>query len=484
MAKMDKIVKDLLDQAKDDLESSRKQEARDRLNIYYDNWDDILEDEIEEQFAKETRENVKQMRAQDSNVLKRIVKEISIVYQKEASRSYTIGEGEKAKEDERYNDLMKQIPVNLTLQETNRLTNLCNESLIYIVPRNERIEYDILTPDLVEVYQSETNSKEFEAIVFTQSFVDTKGNTSLFYVYWDIYGRHLKYDQDFNPVKIEDNSEGINPYKDPDNPGQTILPFVMFHKDFPIDSIWNTTGGGDLVSGTKQIGVLLTYLNYLFKVASFKQLVFSGISIDEIPKKLIYDPLFPLVNKNTEGNISTVDHQIDITPLWELIYSKIGALANNYGLSLDNFKLSGDAESGWALQIKNLGLDKIVKEQIKLYRWHELDLFNKTRIVNNTKYKDKISEKGIFKVDFAELQYPENPEDIRKQWKFDIALGAKSITDYAMAVNPDLKTDDDAKKHIEENVEINKTIAEETGVSIEKLLEKAFTEEKEEPLVE
>jgi hypothetical protein len=136
---MANLVKDLLKKAKEDLESSRKQEVSDRLDIYRDSWEKILNNELNAQFHEKTRGNIKQMLALDSNVLKRVVKEISVVYQESAVRSYTLGEGEQAKEDETYQELLSKIPINIIMQETNRLTNLCNESLIYIVPRGEKL---------------------------------------------------------------------------------------------------------------------------------------------------------------------------------------------------------------------------------------------------------------------------------------------------------------------------------------------------------
>ena len=471
------IVRDLLVELKNNLELARKREVEDRLNIYNDSWKHILTTEINNQFNKKTRGNVLQMLAYDVNVLKRIVKETSIVYQNDAKRSFITGEGDEAKEDENYNELLKKIPMNLTMQENNRLTNLNNENIVYIVPRNDRIEYDLLTPNLVEVVQSESNSKEIEAIAFTQTFVDTKGETSTNYIYWNIFGQHLKFDAELDPIPIEGNEDDINPYKDPNNKKQTILPFVIFHKDFPINTVWNVTGGGDIVSSTKQVGVLLTYLNYLFKTQSFKQKVFIGINQDEIPKDLVNDPLWSFGISNKEGDVKILDYQVMLDKLWEIIYAKIGAIANNYGMSLDNFKIIGSAQSGYALRIKNLGLEKVVKEQIKMYRWHELELFEKTKIINNQQYsKKQIAEEGTFKIDFAEQTYPESPQDVRDQWTFDIDMGAKSIADYAMFVNPDIKSTEEAVTWIEKNVEINKKIKEETGVTLIDV-DKAFAKE-------
>jgi hypothetical protein len=444
----DNMIEELLKITKNNLESARRQECEDRLEIYSDAWEDILKDAIDDQFHEKTRGNVKQMLAYDINVLKRIVNEISVVYQQAATRQYLIGEGEEAKEDERYNELMSLIPVNLTMEKTNQMTNLCNESLIYIVPRNDRIEYDILTPDLVEVYQSSKNAKEIEAICFTQSFVDTKGDTTLYYIYWDTQGHHYKYDANLNPVEI------------------------------PVNTVWNTTGGGDIVNSTKQIGVLVTYMNYLFKTQSFKQKFFKGISTKSVPKDLIHDPLWSLASKSAEGDITLLDYQVMMDKLWAIIQDKVAAVSNNYGISKDNFHLIGSAESGYSLKIKNLPLEKVVDQQKKLYRWHEKELFEKTMIVNNEQYKNKkIAENGVFKIDFADPEYPESPEDTRKAWSFDIEMGAKSVADYAMFVNPDLKSEDEAVAHIEKNVELNKTVAEETGLDINTILKRAFEEE-------
>ena len=472
---MAEIFEELLIKLKGDLETARRQEAENRLSIYNDAWLDILDAEMDNQFNEKTRGDVKQMPAIDQNVLKRIVNEVSVVYQSPANRAFIIGEGDTAKEDENYNDLMNAIPINLTMEKTNRMTNLINESLIYIVPRNDRIEYDILTSDLVEVYQNPENSKDVEAICFTQTLVDTKGTATIYYIYWDVAGKHLKFDADFEPVSIEGNPNDENPYKDPNNKGRTILPFVIFHKDFPINTVWNPTLGGDVVSNTKQVGVLLTYLNYLYKTQSFKQKYFTGVNVKDVLKDLVNDPLWNIVINSPDGKVGVLDYQVAIDTLWEIIMAKIGAVANNYGMSLDNFKLVGAPESGYALKIKNLPLEKIVEGQIKLYRWHEKDLAEKTRIINNYQFKNaKINEKAVFKIDFAEPVYPENPEDTRKQWTFDIQMGAKSAADYSIAVNPDLKSEKEAIESIKKNMKTNALIEEETGQDIGAILNKAF----------
>lgn len=467
------IVEMMLEKAKDGLTAARKKNVIERLNIYNDYFKDIIKTEVDLQFSEKTRANIKQMIDDSNNLLKRIVNDISVVYQESAQRSYQVN----GKDDGRYLDLISKMPLDLITQEVNRLTNLCNETLIYIVPRNGRIDYDILTPDYVEVYQDEDDPTKPVAIIFTQSYVDTKGKTKIYYIYFDVFGNHFKFDEDHNPVRIPDNPEGINPYQDPERRDRTVLPFVIFHKKFPRTQIWEDTSGQDLVSATKQIGVMLTYLNYLFKVQSFKMLYLAGIDIKDVPVELVFDPLFPKVFPDSSGSMGVVDYQIDLRQLWSIIYEKVGVIANNYGLSLDNFKLTVQAQSGFALKIKNSALEKIVNEQKKFYRYYERELFEKTKIVNNSQYKDKIADNGVFKVDFAETEYPESPDEIRNQWKFDIQMGARSILDYVMYVNPDIKTREQAEKQLRDNVELNNRISDELGVNVDKLVESALAQQ-------
>jgi len=467
------LIQTLLSNLKLTMDSQRQAETEKRLNIYDDNYEQIIKEAVDAQFNKKTRDKISQMIDVSSNVLKRIINDISLVYQDPAQRSYIVGE----EPNERYAELMESIPANIIMQENNRLTNVCNEDLIYIVPRNNKIEYDIVTPDLVEVFQDSEDPTKAEAILFVQSFVDTNDNTEIYKIYWDVYGNHIKFDADNNEVE-----NFGNPYIDPDNKERTVLPFVIFHKSFPRSSIWNRTGGTDLVNGTIQVGVLITYLNYLIKVNSFKQLYLAGIKTEDIPTEMILDPLFPLIATEANGKIGTIDYQVEFEKLWSVIQQRIGMIANNYGLSLDNFKLTISAESGFALKIKNQGLEKVINEQKKFYRYYESELAKKTIIVNNTMYKkDKIPDNGTFIIDFAGVSYPESPEEVRNDWLFNIKIGAKSIYDYVKFINPDIKDNDQADEVIKRNSDNNKKVITDYGIDIEGIIDTALNEGSEEP---
>ncbi len=461
------VIRKTLKSAKLLSDQQRRSKSEKRLDIYRDDWKLHLKHAIDQQFSPKTRDKIKQMIDDSVNIPKRIINDISLVYQKEAKRAFISGEDDSAKEDENYKKVIAGIPTDIIMQEVNRLTNLLNETLVYIVPRNGKIEYDILTPDQVEVFQDDEDPTKPVAILFFQTSVDTVHDTAVRKIYWDVFGNHIIFDE--NDQEVE---RMVNPYKDPNNSERTILPFVIFHKNYPKCDIWERTSGDDLFSAAIQIGVLLTYLNYSLKTNSFKQSWMTGIRKKDVPASIVFDQLYPLMNPNTDGKFGTLDFTVEFEKMLNAIIGKIAMIANNWGLSLDNFKLTISAQSGFALRIKNFGLEKVVIEQKKFYRFYENELFQVTRIVNNTAFsKNKIKDEGNFVIDFADLLFPLDPEENRKQWGFDLKLGAKNILMYIMDVNPDIKDAKSAEAFLIENVRINKEVAGKAGIDIDSILD-------------
>lgn len=461
------IIRQTLKEAKLSNDSARRAQIEKRLNIYNDDWVSIIKAELDKQFSEKTREYIKLMPDDSVNIPKRIINDISLVYQREARRAYVHGEGENAKEDENYKKIISNIPIDIIMQEANRMTNLCNESLIYVVPR-DNIEYDILTPDQVEIFQDPEDSTKPLAILFYQTCVDTVDDTTIIRkVYWDIFGNHRIFDHNDQEIqKLE------NPYKDPDNKDRTILPFVILHKSYPKCDIWDRTGGNDLFSAAVQVAVLLTDLNYSMKVNSFKQQWMTGIKKVDAAPEVVLDPLYPHMNPSTDGKFGVLDFTVDQMKALNVIIGKIGLIANNWGLSLDNFKLTVSARSGFALRVENFALEKVVIEQKKFYRHYENEIFKVTKIVNNTINIDKqIKEDGQFIVDFSELLFPLDPEENRKQWAFDMKLGAKNILQYIMETNPDIKDTKQAEEFFLSNIKLNKEASTKAGIDINAILD-------------
>ena len=76
----EQVITESFLRAKWDAELKRMEEAENRLSLYMDDYEAIIQEKMEEVFAKDTYEKLKNKVNQSQNILKRIVEEISIIY--------------------------------------------------------------------------------------------------------------------------------------------------------------------------------------------------------------------------------------------------------------------------------------------------------------------------------------------------------------------------------------------------------------------
>lgn len=471
------LIRKSIEIAKDSVEAERKTETERRLEIYTDNWKGHLLNAVKAQFNKRTRDNVAQLLDTTQNILKRVVYLVSQVYSNGVTRKAILN-GNQEETDLRYEELMNDGSIDVKMTEVNRYTNLLGEMAIGLVPKNDKVELIIVTPDLITITQDQTDPTKIDSLTYDVAYCNSVGQEDYKRIYWDIYGNHKVFDMnglDITAKELPDNPEGINPYKDPFNKDRTIIPFVVTHAKLPIWDFWGWTEGLDLVDGTLMCGVLLTYINYLLKVNSFKQLSLNNIAAKDLPEGLILDPLFPLRFSGEGAGATVLDFTNDPRPIAEVVKDKINALINAYGISGDLYRASNSGQSGYALKLSRDELYQRREEQVKVYKYYEQELFEKMRIVNNTAYPLKpINVNAEFYIDFNEMLFSESPDDIRKQWEFDIKLGVKSLVDYMIYINPDM-TPEEAIKKLDENKRLN-GIAKNKGLDVESILS-SFTQQ-------
>ncbi len=443
---------DFIDQnflkAKLDAEKARMDEAEDRLSLYMDDYEAIIQAEMEAIFSKDTYDKLKDKVNQSQNVLKRIINEISTIYKEEAKRTI------EPKSD-RYDELKKELNLDLKMRRANRFTNLLNECLIKVDVRDGKIVHDFITPHICSVIQDDKDPTKARAIIYQMTWVDTRYKTDIEYHYWDDDGNYFIFDKHW--VIKEVIYDGNSPYKDKDRKGKFILPFVVFHRQEPLCNFWDQDSGRDLYNAATTIGVKMTLFDDYFHTASFKQIYMIGDAA-KMPQDQRKDPLTIMTVPPGEGAaIGTLDIQANLMDMKQAVMFGITSIMNNYGISSDQWTLSFTELSGVALRIRMQPLEEIRREQIPLYRDYERDLFEKTRMVNNawasTMGWKKIPDKSTFAVDFGDVTFP---EDAMQRFGYRTKLmqsGLISLGQYYQDFNPDIKDEEEAEKKIIENLE-------------------------------
>ncbi len=441
------IIEQSFLRAKFDAERERMEEAENRLSIYMDDYEAIIQEEMQAIFAKDTYNKLKDKVNQSQNILKRIVNEISTIYKAEAKRVI-----EPA--SDRYEELQKINNYDLKMRRANRFTNLLNECLIKVDVRDGQIVYDFITPHICMVIQDDKDPTRAKAIIYQITWVDTRSKADIDYHYWSDEGDYFIFDKHWKIKEVI--YEGNSPYKDKKRLGKFILPFVIFHRQEPLCNFWDRDSGRDLYNAATTIGVKMTLFDDYFHTASFKQIYMIGDATD-MPQEQRKDPDTIMTVPPGEGAaIGTLDIQANLEDMKQAVMFGITSIMNNYGISSDQWTLSFTELSGVALRIRMQPLDEIRREQIPLYRRYERELFEITRMVNNAwaskmKWK-KIPETTKFAVDFGDVTFP---EDAMQRFGYRTKLmqsGLISLGQYYQDFNPDVKDEKEAEKLIIENL--------------------------------
>jgi len=481
------------------------------INIFRDNWSYIILEELNRQVSKETFDDLKFLTSQELNILKRVTKELSVVYNKPAQRTAYIESDLEAIEStepqviEEYEDVTKDTNKDEALQAVNEYTNLTNNVVLKPTWRNNKLDYDIFLFNNVEIYTDPENWQEIVAVKYyngldvqadhyytggsyfglnSASYLPTmkveqdKGfggdmiqdyYSAVLWVKKDIKNNGIVedngYTKEFKGGKIYyiypkqdyefvQEEEGI-PYLDDD--GNPILPFVLYNRVYPIDNLLNFTEGNDVRDLTVNVAILLIYLNTVEKYQSFKQIVINTDDPESIPSDIKTGPSDVIINPTKEGggSVDVLDLQTDIKSKYDMIKERIVNVLAGYGISPQNYTMSAAPASGFALKISNIGKIESREAQLPLYRNKEQELFNIERIIWNYHNPSRpLDRSAKLAVDFAELTFPKSPDEKIKDDEFNLKHNIITEIDILMRENPDL-TEDEAKRIYQENKVVN-----------------------------
>jgi len=451
------MIRESIMRAKLAANAERKIESAKRLDYYRGDQEQHLMRVLAKQFKHPER-----LRLQPtfSNIVRRIINEVSVVYKRPAQRSLMInGKKVEGKGADAFSKMYENARADAVLKKVNRYTNLLNTIGVQAVWRNEAVALDVLTPDILNVVQNAMDPTQASAVIIEQGYADTVtlegpsnpfGATSLFIAWTE--ESHQVFDEQGRPRPDLANESGANPYG--------MIPIVFFRDSYPDSYFWNE-GSFDLINAQETLNVFLTELNQLVKMQSFSVPVIigdappEGVTVD--PSNFISIPLSDATAGKGQPDFKFVSPSPKIAEIIEVIREQVRRIADDWGLSMDSFKLSGSPASGLSLKLSNIRLIERREDDVALYMDYERELFNVMRAVWNAHCPggEEIPDKAELSINFAELNFPEDPAAEDQRWITQINQNVRSRAQWLMSIDPDIKTDEEAVEKIESNMEIN-----------------------------
>ena len=415
------------------------------LRMYRNNWKDDLDDRLKKQYIPEVYDRFSPMKDVSVNIFRRIIRRICSVYKKPAARELVKGEG--ARESNSWEEWKTSSNLNVIMQEAHRLSKACTVCYLYIraSEEKERILLTVLTPDIVHVEVDPEDNVTPVSISYQFTITDPKHkkkNTQYWVYYTDDYrfflnqaGEKLDKDPRTGEIYEQDNKYGI-------------IPIVPFQAELPVVEYYNEHWNENAYECNMQIGLDKTRINNLIKFQTHKQIALSG-EVDEKVKKSVLGEAAALL-LGQDGQASVLDLTSgSIDALDKHIHGNIMTIAEEFGISPDDFVAQGNVQSGFALKIKSQSLEEIREADIVICDMVEKQLFETFRIIHNTDFDNSIPEDLMLSFNPGEINFPNPWPEEQAKWEFKFQHGVANEIDYLISEDPDLSRVDAEKKLIE-----------------------------------
>jgi hypothetical protein len=409
----------------------RKEEAAKRLDYFHDEQLGHLETRLNQLFSDPSA-----MVKVALNVVKKVVNNLAQVYRESPTRLLEGSDSDK----ELYTGIIESMALDVKLKLASRYAKLLKTILLRPVWRNERLDLDILTGNILDVETGE--SPEILLKVLVTDFGTSEKIEEVEYSLWTPESwQRLNY-------RGQTIEEAPNPYG--------VLPFLaVFDYPPPSSSFW-LPGGDDLISLQEACNLKLTDLLYLLSTQSFGVGYIKG---GQGGGSLKVDP-GALCELPENGEIGFANPQARIEEVVGAIDKLIKWACVSHGLSAASMSTDPQEASGLSKLVDSRELSEMRSEDVALWLSYEKRLFQLTRVVWNAHNPTKrLSESATLKVDFADPRPETDPKTQAEAWEKLLGFGVISPVDIAMQQNPDLKTREDALAYLiqvqEESRELN-----------------------------
>ncbi|GAB6035729.1 hypothetical protein JCM15519_02880 [Fundidesulfovibrio butyratiphilus] len=398
----------------------RKMDAAKRLDFYHDGQLEHLKVMLADRFAQPEK-----LVPLFINVVKKVINLRAMVYMEEPKRSVDGTDADKAL----FAEVAGQCSMSVKMKQASRLVKLLKTVMVRPVWRNNRLQLDILTPDILDVTTGDS-PEDTTAVCVTHYPESGKTEEMTFSVWTPESWQRLDY-------QGHQTDGGANPYG--------VLPFLPLWDRAPVDSFW-LAGGDDLIVGQEAInqalvGLLQTMDAQGFGLGYVRGAGGGGGQLQAGPGSLIELPEGGEVGfASPEAPIEEVTGTIDRIMKW---------LAVSNGLPGASMSVDPTDESGISKIVGNTELEEARRDDIALFRVYERRLFEIIKAVwNHHNPTRRLSDAATLAVDFADPKPATSEKDQAATWEILISLGLMSPVDAAMERNPDLATREDALAYL------------------------------------
>lgn len=402
--------------------------------------------------------NILQQQIVIYNIVREVIDKVSRVYSFGAERNLVLDNGLTPSEDEQklFDHILKTTDYENFMKTVNIYVNLCKTVFVraYWSKAKQCVALALVTPEMVQVIPAVEDMTEIAAIMYLRPFADLSNATTVNpsekykYIYFDAE----KYLETNGEITTQDLP---NPYN--------VIPFQRFCAEKPVEGV-RIDSGYEISNVQLSINVKLTFLNTLIKYQTFSiPKIVGNFNADEA---LQISPAQPIVlPTSADGVAPTFSFEkptADIGTIRDEIEREVVAFCRGFGISESDFRLTGDASSGYAILLQNRTLWERRKNEKSFYEQNEEALFEIIKAVWN--YHSQTSDlstdnkfNGVLfrdetklKVTIPDPVFPDSPEEDRSKWEWLFAQGLASKIDYFMRTEGMTETEaQDRLKQIE-----------------------------------
>jgi hypothetical protein len=414
---------------------ARRETVARRLDLYRDRPQVHIEQVIDSVYdTPENRIALKKfvVAAKEDNVYARIVNEVASLYDRPALRTLSDRNDEFHAEE-------KRLKLHAVMQEAHRLTNLCNEVLLWqFIGVDDKTALRIVTPNRFDAVPDPRDSLVPAGYVLdAEPTTILTGEAKAKLPHWELWDDTYRYLINQLGQLVDESGE---PALTPIAHGLSRIPGVLFHRREPTETILDADYGADIESAHLGVALLNVMAMRMSKAAGENQPILKGNLAGMASQAM--NPERPLLlPPEVEADVWNL--KTEPTHLLDLKKDKISSVSRRYGIGYEQYTLNetGDSASGKTYAARREKLTELRLEQrAQAVRHEEMTA-------------DLIGFGGIDEdVDFQEQAIPQDANEEVDLLDKKMRKGLDSPVSFLMRKDPDL-TRDEAKTKILDNLE-------------------------------